>query len=320
MRQIVRPRFGVVRDLHSKNAEPHVGHVTSRSALLVIALGVACLGLPATSAVAQSNTTSMTIAGNAYARNLLRLQPIPPGAQRVTTLPTPLRQNSAVAIDSVTSHAWSLFLLSTSVSVSEYVRDHLPSGETVTGTGTSGGPHVVPVDSLVLSLTCVSPHITFCGVAYSTTVAKSGQRELRVDVDVTYLPIVHEQMPTTGTVTVTGYGKTSLAQGSSDPVTVVLSHQQVLSLHTVVADLKDFGGGECMEDSTLLKIKIVRSGVDVWNATADECPGSLFITTPHSTTYLDDHSCSFWHVIDSLFAPGTAKGTTAGSATCSTEE
>ncbi len=56
----------------------------------------------------------------------------------------------------------------------------------------------------------MSPHVTFCGVYYQTTQAKDGEQELRVDVQVIYLPILHVKMPTDGVVTVTGYGTTSL--------------------------------------------------------------------------------------------------------------
>jgi hypothetical protein len=294
----------------------------SRAALLVLALCISNLGLLSTNAVAMSTTSAfltkaLTTAGNTYARTLLRLQPIPPGARKVTSLPTAIPP-SGYADSADALHAWSLYLLPTSVPVDQYVRRHLASGETVTSTGISGGRNVVPVDTLGLSLTCVSPHITYCGVVYSTTEAEGGGQELRVDVQVVYLPIVHAQMPTDGVVTVTGYGKTSLMSGSSDATSVVLTQQQALSLHTAVAELKDFGGGTCHEDSILLKIKVVRNDQVVWRATADECPGALVITTARSTTSLDNHSCSFWHVVDLLFVSGTAQATKAGSKVCST--
>ena len=92
---------------------------------------------------------------------------------------------------------------------------------------------------------------------FTSTEAKNGEQELRVDAQVIYLPILHVTMPTDGTVTVTGYGKTSPADPSSDPSSVVLTHQQALHLRSAISHLKDMGqNGMCMEDSILLKIKV----------------------------------------------------------------
>lgn len=204
-----------------------------------------------------------------------------------------------------------------SVSVDQYVRKHLLKGERITETGTGTSPNASPTHNLGVSLTCVSPHITFCGVYYQTTEAKNGQQELRVDVQVVYLPILHVKMPTDGVVTVTGFGKTSLMNASSDPTSVVLTHYQASRLRTVIANLKDLGANlMCHEDSLLLKIKVEQSGQVVWNATADVCPGALKVTSATSHPILDDRSCSFWHVVDSFFPSGTAKATKSESKIC----
>jgi hypothetical protein len=292
-----------------------------RIALTAVALGVACLGLPSTSAVAAPTTTttlptSVVVAGNAYARYLLALQPVPPEARKVSTLPTPIAPSGDVGYGPLVRHAWAFYVLPMAVSVDPYVRAHLPGGEKVDETGYGSSPHAYPVDNLGVSRTCLGPHITYCGIYYTTTEAKDGEQELRVDVAVIYLPVIHAEMPTGGVVTVTGYGKTSLMDGSGDPSSVVLTHHQALTLRTVVAELKDFGGGMCMEDSQLLKIDIVKDRKSVWSATADECPGVLAITSGTRTLTLDNRSCAFWHVVDSFFAPGTAAGTKADSKVC----
>jgi hypothetical protein len=121
-------------------------------------------------------------------------------------------------------------------------------------------------------------------------------------------------MPTNGIVTVTGYGKTSLANGSSDSSSVVLTHQQALQLRSAISELKDMGeNGGCMEDSILLKIKLVKNGKVVWSAIADECPGGLTITSAKSSQILDNRSCSFWHVVDSFFTSGQGTATKSDS-------
>jgi hypothetical protein len=294
--------------------------------MVLVALGVACLGLPVANAYATTPTTSTTsttlpaatvLAGNAYARHLLASQPIPPGATRVATLPTPLPPNGDVPDSPLVRADHHFYLLPLSVSVDAYVRAHLRKGETVTESGSGSAPNAYPTYNLGLSLTCVNAHIDFCGVYYQTTEAKNGEQELRVDVQVIYLTILHIKMPTDGVVTVTGYGRISLADPSSDPSSVVLTHHQALTLRTVVAELKDSGGGMCMEDSELLKISIVKDGAVVWSASADECPGALTITSAKTNLSLNDRSCAFWHVVNSFFAPGTAKGTKQGSDVCS---
>ena len=300
--------------------------VTRRIAATSVALVVAGLGLPTASSVAAPTTTttlpaSIVVAGNAYARHLIGEQPIPPQARLVTSLPTPLAPNGVVAESPEVRRAHHFYLLPMSVSVDLYVRSHLLRGEKVTETGTGTSPNANPVYNLGVSLTCVSPHITYCGVFYQTTEAKDGEQELRLDVQVIYLPILHVEMPSDGVVTVTGFGATSLMNPSSDPTSVVLNHHQVLTLRTVIAKLKDLGSnGMCMEDSLLLKIKIVKDGGVVWSATADACPGALTITSAKANVILDNRSCPFWHVVDTFFPSDTANATKSESKLCSSSQ
>lgn len=303
------------------------GHATSRVALFLVALGLACLGLPATQALAAPTTTSTTLpaaivlAGNAYTRHFLDAQPIPPEARRVATLPTPLAPNGDFGDSPLIRQDHHLYLLPASVSVEQYVRTHLLKGERVTESGNGTAPNTYPTYNLGVSATCVSPHITFCGVYYQTTQAKDGEQELRVDVQVIYLPILHVMMPTDGVVTVTGYGTTSLIDPSSDPTSVVLTHHQALTLRTVISRMKDLGFEDtCMEDSLLLKIDVVHHGTTVWSATADVCPGALAITSKTSNPILDDRSCPFWHVVDTFFPSGTAKATKAAINGCAVSQ
>ena len=315
MRHFARPRFGASRVLHSRARGPHGRHATSRVVPILIALVAVCLGLPSTNVGAAPTTTTtlsptVVLKGNAYARHLLDAQPIPPDARGVTTLPTPLAPNGDFGESPLIRQDHRLYLLPMSVSVDQFVRAHLLKGERITETGTGTAPHTYPTYNLGVSPTCASPHITFCGVYYQTTEAKNGEQELRVDVQVIYLPTLRVQMPTDGIVTVTGYGATSLTDPSSDPASVVLSRHQALTLRTVIARMKDLGFEDtCMEDSLLLKIKVVRHGRVVWSATADECPGALAITTATSNPILDGRSCPFWHVVNTFFVAGTANAT-----------
>jgi hypothetical protein len=257
------------------------------------------------------------LAGNAYTRHFLDAQPIPPEARRVAALPTPLPPNGDFGDSPIIRQDHHFYLLPMAVSVDQYVRAHLLKGEKVTETGNGSAPNAYPTHNLGVSLTCVSPYITFCGVYYQTTEAKNGEQELRVDVQVIYLPILHVKMPTDGVVRVTGYGKTSLMDGSSDPTSVVLSHHQALTLRTVISNMKNLGFEDtCMEDSLLLKIDVTKHGKAIWSATADVCPGALAITSAKSNPILDARSCPFWHVVATFFASGTAKATTSAINGC----
>ena len=324
MRHIARPKYGATRVLHSRARGPRVGHARRRVALVVVALGVACLGLTSTGATAASTAVTTTtlppatlLAGNAYTRHFLDAQPIPPEARRVAALPTPLPPNGDFGDSPIIRQDHHFYLLPMAVSVDQYVRAHLLKGEKVTETGNGSAPNAYPTHNLGVSLTCVSPYITFCGVYYQTTEAKNGEQELRVDVQVIYLPILHVKMPTDGVVRVTGYGKTSLMDGSSDPTSVVLSHHQALTLRTVISNMKNLGFEDtCMEDSLLLKIDVTKHGKAIWSATADVCPGALAITSAKSNPILDARSCPFWHVVATFFASGTAKATTSAINGC----
>lgn len=295
-----------------------VSHVT----LMLVALGVVCLGFPTASAFAVPVTTTTlspatVAAGNAYALQLLDAQRLPPEARAVAVLPTPIDITGPVFETEGLRQVHHFYLLPMSISVETYVRGHLPKGSKVMGTGSTGGPNVIPVYSMTVSLTCVSRHITFCGVTYAMTAPKNGEQELAVGVQVIYLPILHVKMPTNGVVTVTGYGKTSLMDASSDPSSVVLTSQESRTLRTAVAGMKDLGSdGGCQEDSLLLKIKVVKSGKVVWRATADACPGALSITSGRTNAILDNRTCSFWRAVDSFFATGAASATKSESKYC----
>ena len=289
---------------------------------MFLVLGAVCLSTPSINAVAAPTTIttlspSIVLAGNAYARHLLEAQPLPLEAREVAVLPTPIELTGPIFQAADVRVARRFYLLPSSVPVYQYVRAHLPKGATVMGTGSSGGPGVNPVHDMTVSLTCVSRHITFCGVTYATTVSKNGKYELAVAVQVIYLPILHVQMPTDGVVTVTGYGKTSLIFGSSDPSRVVLTHDEALRLHSAILGLKDLGSnGGCQEDSVLLKISVVKNGKTFWKATADACPGALTISSASTNAILDSRACSFWHAVDSFFPSGAADATKTGTKSC----
>jgi hypothetical protein len=155
-------------------------------------------------------------------------------------------------------------------------------------------------------------------VTYETTLASDGQQELRMDLEVVWLPIVVEEMPTEGIVSVTGYGDNSLPNGSSDPFTVALSHSQAVALRTDISKLKDGSEGVCTEDEQLLTISVASSTTTtvVWRATADVCPGVLSVVAESGNAQLDDHSCALWQLVRSFFPAGKADATKGAIGYC----
>jgi hypothetical protein len=290
----------------SKAAAPVVALVLS---VATLTFSVNALASPTTTTTLSPQTLA---AGVAYAHVFLARQPIPPAAHLVATLPTPLPPSGAIS-NSGASMAHHEYEVPLSVSVEKYVESHIPAGETLNGTGTGSGPNTPTTHTLELAANCVSAHITYCGVSYAT-IEVNGQQELRVDVQVVWLPIVRVVMPTTGLVTVTGFDTTSLVRGSSGPASVVLSQRQMDQLSDQISRLKDMSENVyCMEDSALLDIRVTRDGKVVWSAIGDECPGELRITSTSGNHLLDDRSCAFWHVVNSFFPGGTATATKTDS-------
>jgi hypothetical protein len=291
----------------SKVAAPVIALVVS---VATLTLSVNALASPTTTTTPSPQTVA---AGNAYVDAFLARQPIPPSARVVTTLPTPLPASGSLSESGAVMTAHHEYEMPTSVSVENYVASHLPSGETLNGTGTGGGPNTPTTHTLDVAARCVNAHITYCGVSYATTEVQ-GHQELRVDVQVMWLPIVHVAMPTSGLVTVTGFDATSLIHGSSGSSSVVLSSTEAHQLSDQIAGLKDMSQNVvCMEDSALLDITVTQNNTVSWRAIADECPGELRITSPTGDHLLDARSCAFWHVVDSFFPAGTASATKSDS-------
>jgi hypothetical protein len=295
-----------------------------RRALGLLSVALCCVagGLVTPSAFATTTTTTLSAAtiaaGKAYATTLMNEQAVPRGATLVghftRDLPMQSQPSLSIGLQTITRR----YLLGSSIDVVQFVRGHLRKGEAVTGTGSGGGANGRSTESVAVSLPCESPHVTYCGLQYATTEAKSGQTELRIDLQVDWLPTSNVKMPTRGVVSLTGYGDTSLPRGSSDPFTVVLTHQQVLALRVAISKLKNSGGGTCHEDELLLKISVTdgTSSSVQWSATADVCPGVLHITSHQGSAQLDDHNCALWQLVRSFFPAGKADATKGAIGFC----
>jgi hypothetical protein len=293
----------------------------TRTVAVILAISLAASGFAAPIAFADTTSTlppAAFSAGRAYAAQLLNQLPVPPDATPVHQLPTPLSENGNGPTNVGTHFVTRGYLLPTSVDVEAFVRAHLPKGAAVDETGSGYAPNKNLTNSIGVTLRCVSRHVNYCGAVYQTTIATSGQQELRMDLQVDWLPIDVVTMPTDGVVSLTGYGDNSLPRGSSHPFTVRLSHSQAVALRTDISKLKESAGGECMEDEQLLRISITSptTSTVVWHATADVCPGVLAVVTKSGVVGLDDHSCALWQLVRSFFPAGKADATKGAIGFC----
>ena len=89
-----------------------------------------------------------------------------------------------------------------------------------------------------------------------------------------HVPSLHVLWPKSEIVTLTGYGRLSPMNPSSDPTSVVLTHSQALAFNRAVAALSMEGGPNCHENSVVFTLSIapVRGQTPDWKVTERECP------------------------------------------------
>jgi hypothetical protein len=265
---------------------------------------------------AGSATSTDAVAGRVYAESLFSKIPLPPGVTRLGAPLKPLHEITgnpgfANLID-VTRY----YRAASSFDIASFAQSHFPKDEWEGSGSTVDGGYQVSGSVSALSL-CTNRHASYCGVTYSERALSPGE-EIRVDVAVVWTPIHVVLLPTSGVATLTGYGKLSLANSSSDPSHVELSASQVTKLRGAIAVLRTSPGGLCMEDSTLYTISVASSAnaKPFWSATADECPGRLIIKYAGRQVSLNARSCSLEKLVGSFFPSGTAEATTADLKVC----
>jgi len=278
---------------------------------------VVTLSLFATSPVEASNTSRGTVTGREYAESLFAKVPLPSGITRLKAPLQPLHEITGNPGFTNLIDIVRYYRSPSSINIAAFARSHFPKSEWEGSGSTVDGGFQLSASVSALSL-CTNRHAAYCGVTYSERALSTGDEELRVDVAVVWTPIHVVLLPTSGVVTLTGYGKLSLASPSSEPSGVELSASQVKRLRSTIAVLRSSPGGICMEDSTLYTISVAStaSAKAFWSATADECPGQLTITFDGRQVRLDARSCPLESLVSSFFLPHTATGTKLALKTC----
>ena len=130
-------------------------------------------------------------------------------------------------------------------------------------------------------------------------------------------------MPSTGAVTVTGYGASSPENPSTEPHSVVLTDSQAATLRSQFSAIPTLPSRSltCMENETVFKIVVKsaqRSAGTVWIAHAELCPapGFLHIYGKDAGKPKIARYCTLKRLMLSYFPKGTVNGTRSGLRFC----
>jgi len=259
------------------------------------------------------------VAPEDLARSTLATAPIPQGARRVQRLPIPLP--GGVGIDEFAQVDVSKeYVLASVGDLSDFLKSYDPRGATVVGPEYDYSNRV-PYEMVqyTVTLPTSNQHVSVDMLGYETSSEPNGTVGLRVDAAVVWLPLTLISLPTTGDVTVTGYGSLSVAEGSSVPSTVRLNDGEKLRLEHVLEGLPAASADElCSGSSTLFTIRATTKpgGPFTWSGAADDCPGVLSVRGYGASATYDARICSLQRVVASFFPPGTAMGTRASFTAC----
>jgi hypothetical protein len=132
-------------------------------------------------------------------------------------------------------------------------------------------------------------------------------------------------MPSTGSVTVTGYGDSSPANPSTQPHSIILTKSQAATLRGQISSIPTLSLStsslSCQENETAFKIVVtsVQSSPSVtWTARAQLCPAPGILYVRGNRTGGSDivRYCTLKRLILSFFPKGTVNGTRSGLRFC----
>jgi hypothetical protein len=195
------------------------------------------------------------------------------------------------------------YLWNSTQSLGTFVYSHRPAGAVIGGPSTATSTGYVQSTTYEVSLPLANRHVSYESIDYTVGRTSSNVEELRIDAEVAWAPIRTVEMPTSGVVTLTGFGRTSAMNPSGDPTTVTLTRSQAQRLRQRIATLSNVASGSiCMEDSTLFVVSVAPGPGQraTWSATGDICPGDLYVVSGTQHITLVDTPCSLRSLIQSL--------------------
>jgi hypothetical protein len=265
-------------------------------------------------------SSHMSASGSQFASSLFTKILIPTGAKRVAQLSQRIKQAVAPIVPTDRRNLIDVaqeFLVPESDNVGKYLDRHQQPTR-VMSTGIVDAESATGSYHYNYLLWCPNRHVAYCDATYSV-MPVHGMQELRIDVQVLWVPIRPVFMPTSGIVTLTGFRTLSEFGQPVKSVSVVLTHTQAVKLRRVIASLQPtIDGFFCSLDATVFKISIAarEGGPPIWSASAHQCPGVLYIDSSGKTVMLDDHLCSLHQLVSSFLPAATAVGTTSDLKFC----
>ncbi|MGA3215158.1 MAG: hypothetical protein ABSD97_05650 [Acidimicrobiales bacterium] len=257
-----------------------------------------------------------------FAIRVLKEAAIPPGAHSTHRLLCGLLAQAATSVGiSDLTDLHKLYLVAESPDeVESYLEAHLHPGAKMTSTGNGSSPQCTEED-VEVSLPTSGNNEYLAQLVYTFSPVGTGS-ELRIDSQTVWVPNrpAGEVVPTGGVMEVTGFSQTSAMEGSSGPVTVLLSNSQAAAIRAVFNALPRAPRVLCMEDSILFEITIrSKAGLPpFFTADGDECENTVVVTEHQETLpSLYDRNCPLLRAVAKLL-PAKAKSTREIAGQCKT--
>jgi hypothetical protein len=271
----------------------------------------ACGGMqPAgTSSPLPSTPTS----ADSYAQRVLAEAVIPPGARATTAVNSDfLKQPFQTASTDGLVDIHGIYVIDElPEAVQSYITTHLPQGASLAGTGMLGGPTGV-AHGIEVSLPTSGANENYAELVYEIVADGTGSSEFRVDAQVIWVPnrSADELAPSGAAVDVTGFSQTSLATGSSGPVTIKLTGAQADTLRTVANSLPLAPPPSCMEDSLLYKIDFQMGISQSLELDGYECESTVLVSNNgKALPPLNDAGCHLLAAVVSVLPNGQGDAT-----------
>ncbi len=185
------------------------GKALAALARSIAVMVVASISFLSSQSVAASAATTGRAAARAYALSLFDGIPLPSGATPLVTPTKPLHPVTGGVGYANLVDVVRYYNVPSSIDVEAFADSRFPKIEWQgNGSTSDGGYHTSSSFSSLSRRT--NRHVAYCAVTYSALALAKSQQELRIDISVVWTAIHVVLLPTTGTVTLTGYDKISL--------------------------------------------------------------------------------------------------------------
>ena len=256
-------------------------------------------GLPAgTHAPIALAVTLLPPVGVAYSDEVFAAAPLVPGARPASVAVPTLRTWGQALDNQVDVHR--LYLVAgTRASIVAFLLHHLPAGaRNNQGIMIQTDPVAYDAEFIPLTMPAAGANEVRATLLYAFAGDGPGIQELRIDAETVSVPnrTPSEKASPTGSVVVTGFGATSLAQGASQPTSVTLTGERAAQMRSIF-DRLGLGASPdaCMEYEPLYRIQFVgpASRPASMSAAGDFCGGDdVGVSTgPGTGTTLSDPHC-----------------------------